>query len=108
MEQFTKENGKVTKGMVMGPRSGQTEQNMMDSGRTIKHMGGAYSIMWMATYLMVIGPTTKPMGMGSISMLMAQLTRDTGRMTCNRDTASRPGSTRAVTMARMWVGRRRA
>lgn len=74
-------NGKEIKGMAMVCKNGLMEQSMKASGRTIKLMVKALSIMQTGMSLKVNGSLIKRTAMEFTYTLMEQDMKDTGRMT---------------------------
>jgi len=61
------------------------EQNMLENGKIIEHVGKEYFIMLMVTNLKESGIKTKLMGKEFISILMVQDMRENGEMIINMD-----------------------
>ena len=80
MAQNITDNGKETTVMVLELKYGQTELNMKDIGRIIRHMGKEHFGMFMVMYMMDIGKETKHMEKESTLTKMEQHTMEIGRM----------------------------
>jgi hypothetical protein len=78
MELCSKANGRAHIGMAMGFRYGLMELNMKDSGKTIKHMEKESFGMRTGMFSMVSGKRIRLMAMAFTLMLMAQSTKVIG------------------------------
>lgn len=93
MVQSTKDSGKVTTGMDMENRSGQTEPSTRATGKTIKLTVRVNFGMLMVTSLTANGKTIKLMDMVCILTLMELNMLVSGRTTCNTVKELKTGQT---------------
>ena len=107
MERFTLESELIKIGMGLECRNLLMELNMKDNERITWHMDKVNSTTLMVTATKVNEQTTRLMAMESISMLMAQDTKGTGRMIYKKDKGWSVGLMGVDMREIIWVGGRR-